>query len=436
MNIFETIHSLADGIQEELVTLRRDFHKHAESGWFEVRTSSLVARYLTELGYEVLVGEDVCLRDARMGVPPAEMLEANYQRALDQGADPEFAPAAADGMTGVIGILRCGKGPVMAMRFDMDALGVIESDSPDHTPVKLGFASINHGAMHACGHDGHTAVGLGVAKVLMALKDQLHGTVKLIFQPAEEGVRGAKAIVEKGHLDDVDVFVGSHLSSKAPENPVLIIPGSFGSLATCKYDVVYHGKNAHAGGAPHAGCNALQAAAAAVMQLYAIPRHGGGASRINVGTLHAGTGRNVIADIAKMEIEVRGQTTAINQYMCQAAEKILRNTADTYGCTCQITLMGAADSMNSDEDLARQLQAMCRDKLGMPVSEKPLVVSGGSEDVAYMMNRTQSHGGKATFMRLLTPMAGPAHNRLYDFDEDCLKNGVKAFCGIAADTLG
>lgn len=435
MNIFEIIDTMADGMQEDLVALRRDFHKHAESGWFEVRTSSLVARYLTDLGYEVLVGEDVCLRDARMGVPSKEALEANYERALAQGADPEFAPAAADGMTGVIGILRCGEGPVMAMRFDIDALGVIESDSPDHTPVKLGFASINHGAMHACGHDGHTTVGLGVAKVLMALKDQLHGTVKLIFQPAEEGVRGAKAIVEKGHLDDVDVFVGSHLSSKKPDDPATIIPGCYGSLATSKFDVVYRGKNAHAGGAPHAGCNALQAAAAAVMQLYAIPRHGAGSSRINVGTLHAGTGRNVIADIAKMELELRGQTTAINQYMCQAAEKILRNTADTYGCTCQITLMGAADSLNSDEDLALHLQTVCRDKLGMPVSDKLLVVSAGSEDVSYMMNRTQSHGGKATFLRLLTPIAGTAHNPLYDFNEDCLKNGVKAFCGIAADLM-
>ena len=333
MNIFEKINTLAESMEHELSAKRRDFHKYAESGWLEMRTSSLVARELTDLGYEVLVGEDVCDRETRMGVPEEDVLEKAYQRAIEQGGDPQFLPATRGGMTGVIGILRCGEGPTMAMRFDIDALGVIESEEADHVPCQLGFASINNGSMHACGHDAHTTFGLGVAKVLMQIKDQLHGTVKLIFQPAEEGVRGAKSIVAKGHLDGVQYFLGSHVTKRvAGKENVDVIPGASGTLATCKYDVVYHGKNAHAGGVPHMGCNALQAACAAVMQLYGIPRHGSGASRINVGTLHAGTGRNVIADIAKMEIEVRGANTEINNYMCEFAEKILRNTAETYGC--------------------------------------------------------------------------------------------------------
>ena len=436
MTVFEQINALTEGMQEELVTYRRDFHKYAESGWLEMRTSSLVARRLTDLGYEVLVGEDVCDRDARMGVPDEEVLEMAYQRAVDQGGDPEFLPCTRGGMTGVIGILRCGEGPTVAMRFDIDALGVVETEEEDHLPRQLGFASVNHGSMHACGHDAHTTFGLGVAKVLMQIKDQLHGTVKLIFQPAEEGVRGAKAIVEKGHLDGVQYFLGSHVTGRsAGRENVDVIPGCSGTLATCKFDVVYRGKSAHAGGVPHAGCNALQAAAAAVMQLYAIPRHGSGASRINVGTLHAGTGRNVIADIAKMELELRGATTAINQYMCDCAEKILRNTADTYGCTCQIKLMGAADSVTSDADFAQQIQTICRDQIGLRVWEKAVVPSGGSEDIAYMMNRVQEQGGKATFMRAMCHMAGPAHNPRFDISEDVLVNAVKAFAGCTAELL-
>ncbi len=435
MNTYETICRLAEESHEELVAQRRDFHKYAESGWFEMRTSSIIARKLTDLGYEVLTGEDVCLREARMGVPSEEALEQSYQRAIAQGADPEFVECTRDGMTGVIGILRCGEGPTMAMRFDIDALGVFESNEPDHRPFAEGFASVNHGMMHACGHDVHGTVGLGVAKVLMAIKDQLHGTIKLIFQPAEEGVRGAKAIVEKGHLDGVQFFLGSHVSGQNEKDPADITGGSYGALATCKYDVTYTGLAAHAGGSPHSGKNALLAAAAAVMNLYAIPRHGGGSSRINVGTLHAGSGRNVIADEAKMELEVRGETTEINEYMCNYAEKILRNCADMYGCTMEMKLMGASISMASDEEMCLKVVDACH-KVGLKTSEKLMVVSGGSEDCAYMMDRVQKQGGIAAFMRLRTPMAGPAHNRRFDVGEGVLVNGVKAFCATVYDILG
>ena len=435
MNGFEIIKNIAEESREELIAQRRDFHKYAETGWFEMRTSSIIARKLTELGYEVLTGEDVCDKDARMGVPSDEALEKGYQRAIEQGADPEFVERTKGGMTGVIGILRCGEGPTMAMRFDIDALGVFESDEPDHRPTAEGFASVNYGSMHACGHDVHGTVGLGVAKALMAIRDQLHGTVKLIFQPAEEGVRGAKAIVEKGHLDDVQYFLGSHVSGKKADDPADITGGSYGALATCKYDVVYKGLAAHAGGVPHNGKNALLAAAAAVLNLYAIPRHGSGSSRINVGTLHAGSGRNVIADEAKMEIEVRGQTTQINDYMCEYAERVLRSCAEMHGCTMEMKLMGASISMASDEEMARKVVDACH-KIGLTTSEKLLVVSGGSEDCAYMMQRVQEKGGIAAFMRLHTPMAGPAHNRRFDVGEEVLVNGVKAFCATALDILG
>ena len=432
MNGYEKIIKIAEESQAEMVACRRDFHKYAETGWFEMRTSSLIARKLTDLGYEVLTGEDVCLKEARMGVPSDEELEKNYARAIAQGADPEFAERTKGGATGVIGILRRGEGPTVAYRFDIDALGVFESAEEDHCPTAEGFASCNYGFMHACGHDGHATIGLGVAKALMAVQDQLHGTVKLIFQPAEEGVRGAKSIVEKGHLDGVDYFIGSHLTKKPEGDPSDFAPGSYGSLATTKYDVIFHGLAAHAGGAPEKGKNAMLAAATAVLNLYAIPRHSDGATRINVGRLIAGSGRNVICDEAKLEIEVRGATTKLNDYVSAYAERILKSAADMHDCTVEMHLMGASESQTSDEDFCMDIHKVCTEKLGLvPVAEPLIRKNGGSEDIAYMMNRVQEQGGKASFMRLMTTMSAPAHNRRYDFDEAVLKQGVKAFAGMA-----
>lgn len=427
MSIYEKIIASAEAQTEELTALRRDFHKHAESGWFEMRTTSIIARKLTEMGYEVLLGEDVCKRESRMGVPSDEELEAHYQKALEQGADPEFLPYTKGGMTGAVAILRCGEGPTVALRFDIDALGVIEADDQEHRPAKLGFASVNYGSMHACGHDGHTCVGLGVAKTLMEIKDQLHGTVKLIFQPAEEGVRGAKAVVDKGHLDGVDYTIGAHITPNDEEGSD-VTPGAYGSLATCKYDVTYHGLSVHASGYPQLGKNALLAAATAALNLNAIPRHSGGGTRINVGKLVAGSGRNVIADEAFMEIEVRGDTTELNDYMCEKAMRIIEHAAAMYDCTYDVKLMGAASSVMSDESMARQMAQVAK-KVGLKPSTVLMTKSTGSEDYAYMMNRVQEQGGKAVFLRVRTATSAPGHNRRYDFIEsDYFPKSIKLFC--------
>jgi len=434
MDIYGKIIERAEAITPEMVAIRRDFHKHAETGWFEMRTSSIIARKLTELGYEVLVGEDVCKKDARMGVPSDEALEKAYARAVEQGADPEFVTATRGGMTGVIGILRCGEGPTVALRFDIDALGVFESKDEDHFPNCEGFASINEGSMHACGHDGHAASGLGVAKLLMEIKDQLHGTVKLIFQPGEEGLRGARSIVENGHLDDVDYVLGSHTTG-LDENESDITPGSYGSLASYKYDVTFRGLAAHAGGNPQGGKNAMLAAAAAVTNLYAIPRHSKGASRINVGRLIAGSGRNVIPDEAFMEIEVRGDTNEINEFVSDYAMRILKSCAEMHDCTVEIKRMGAAESIVSDTGLCERIAAIASEKLGMKVSDNLMIKLGGSEDFSYMSNRVLSRGGQASFMRVRSAVAGVAHNRKYNFDESYLTKAVKIFCGMVYDLL-
>ena len=208
----EKIIAAAKALQEKTTARRRDFHKYAEVAWTEFRTASIVAKTLAELGYQVQTGDETHDESAMMGLPAKAELEKQLQRALDQGADKSWAEKMAGGKTGVVATMKFAKpGPVVALRFDMDANDLVESTEEKHRPVKEGFASVNKGAMHGCGHDGHTSVGLAVAEVLAGMKNELAGTIKLIFQPAEEGVRGAKAMMSKGVVDDVKYIVGMHL---------------------------------------------------------------------------------------------------------------------------------------------------------------------------------------------------------------------------------
>lgn len=430
-------------LQPYMTNIRRSLHRFPETGWLEMRTSALIAKELTEMGYEVLTGRAVCLEEARMGVPPMEETQAHLARVLEHGCEEAYLTQdMREGFTGVIGILKCGRGsaagegPTVAMRFDIDALGMQEWPDDTHRPTREAFASVLPGKMHACGHDAHAAIGLGTAKILSEMKAQLHGTVKIIFQPGEEGARGAKAIVASGHLDDVDVFIGSHVAPTEDLDDGDVTPGTYGSLATTKYDVKFTGLAAHAGGYPERGKNALLAAASAVVALHGIPRHSAGQSRINVGTLHAGTGRNVIPDEAVMQIEVRGETTEINSFVAKSAEDICRGAAMMHGCEVTLTKMGEAEGQHSDLELINRIaDVVRRDLPHLKVSSIENAQNWGSEDISVMMNRVQARGGLATYMRVMTPMAGAQHTVKFDFDESVLYKSVQVFCAAAMDAL-
>lgn len=436
--MYEEMITLADTLNDKLTARRRDFHRYPETGWLELRTSAMIARELDALGYEVLTGKQVCREGARMGLPTGDELRERAEQALAQGAPGEYLTEdMRQGYTGVVGILRCGSGPVVGLRFDIDALGMQECADGTHRPAREGFASQNPGVMHACGHDGHAAIGLGVAEVLIQLKDSLHGTVKLLFQPGEEGARGAAAMVANGLLDDVDFFAGSHIAPDNGPDDGDVTPGTYGSLATTKYDVIFKGKAAHAGGFPEQGKNALVAAASAVLALQAIPRHSGGQSRVNVGTLVAGTGRNVIADTAQMQLEVRGETTEINAYMAEMAENACKGAALMQGCTCELIKMGEAQGQQSDPAFIDRIAALVRAHLpNLRVSSCENTQNWGSEDISIMMNRVQAHGGFATYMRAMTPVASPQHTVRFDFDEGVLVKSVKLFCTIVCGLIG
>ena len=186
-----TAENIANEINDEIVRLRRDFHKYPELGFTEFRTASLIARKLKDIGCEIKIGREIMDDESRMALPSAQVLKKEMERAAAQGGDAEFLKHVKDGFPAVAAVISNGKGPVIAFRVDIDALPVQESFDKKHFPFKKGFASVNDGVMHSCGHDAHAVTGLGVAEVLMKLKDKIHGTVKIIFQPAEELICGA-----------------------------------------------------------------------------------------------------------------------------------------------------------------------------------------------------------------------------------------------------
>lgn len=416
-----------DEIEEKIINYRRDFHKYAEVGWTEYRTSSIVAKTLEDLGYEVKVGKDVVKAEDRMGLPTDEDLKNHWKRAKEQGGVEKYLNEMKYGLTGVVGIIKNGEGPTKAFRFDMDALPIHESEDENHFPAKESFRSINEGVMHACGHDVHTAVGLGVAEILAENKQNIKGTVKLIFQPAEEGVRGAKSIVTNGILDDVDVVIGHHVMGF---NVGQISSGLSDYKATKKFDVIIKGNPAHAGGSPQDGNNALLAASTAVLNLYSISRHKDGETRINVGMLNAGTGRNIIPDKAVLVAETRGSTSEISQYMYEKAEKIIKHSCAMYDCSYDIKSMGEALSGKSDEEMMKIVEKTSEVIGGYELVDKHK--SGGSEDFTYMMAKVQNNGGKAVNIGIGADNIGSgAHSHDFDVNEKAIKKAVVLLSTLA-----
>lgn len=424
MILTQDIHQNVTDMAEELIKLRRDFHKYPEPGWTEFRTASIVAERLTALGYEVKLGDAVIKEEAMMGVPDASVLLKCRKQAEKQGGSAFYLDQMVGGKTGVVGILNTGKtGPTVALRFDMDANDVVEDEAMSHRPCREGFRSVHDGAMHACGHDGHTTIGLGLAKLLMMLRHELSGTVKLVFQPAEEGVRGARAMVESGIVDDVDYAIGLHIGTAANQTGQFVCNAG-GFLATTKLDACFHGKPAHAGFAPQEGRNALLAAATASLHLHGISRHGAGMTRVNVGILQAGTGRNVIPQDALLKLETRGEDSELNEYMQQEATRIIQSSANMYGVETQITKMGAALGGHGNEKLASILKSVAESS-GLFSQVVTQVNMGGSDDFTFFMNRVQQRGGQSVYALLGADLAAGHHNGSFDFDESILAKGVE-----------
>ncbi|HGW1996206.1 amidohydrolase [Klebsiella pneumoniae] len=348
---------------------RRDFHLHAESGWLEFRTASKVADILDGLGYQLALGRDVIDADSRMGLPDEETLARAFERAREQGAPERWLPAFEGGFAGVVATLDTGRpGPTLAFRVDMDALDLNEQHDDSHRPHRDHFASCNAGMMHACGHDGHTAIGLGLAHVLKQYAAQLNGVIKLIFQPAEEGTRGARAMV---------------------------------------------------------------AAAQAALGLHAIPPHSAGASRVNVGVMQAGTGRNVVPSSALLKVETRGESEAINQYVFERAQHVVAGAAAMYEARYELRMMGAATASAPSPAWVDYLREQAARVPGVQQAVDRIAAPAGSEDATLMMARVQARGGLASYMIFGTELSAGHHNEKFDFDESVMAVAVETLARVA-----
>jgi aminobenzoyl-glutamate utilization protein A len=425
--------SLAHDIQTltpQLTAWRRDFHHFAESGWVEFRTAAKVAEILDHLGFELAMGRDVVDAESRMGLPDAQTLAKEFARAREQGAPEKWLAAFEGGFTGIVATLRTGRpGPTIAFRVDMDALDLSEALDESHRPFRDGFASCNPGMMHACGHDGHTTIGLGLAQVLKKNEAQLNGTIKLIFQPAEEGTRGARAMVAAGALDGVDYFTAVHIGTGVPAGTVIC--GSDNFMATTKFDVRFTGVAAHAGGKPEEGRNALLAAAQAALALHSIAPHSEGASRVNVGVMQAGSGRNVVPASALLKVETRGESEAINQYVFERAQSAIAGAAALYGVSAETHLMGAATSSTPSPTWVNYLREQASQVTGVLHAIDKVKAPAGSEDATLMMARVQQNGGLASYMVFGTDLSAGHHNEKFDFDEQIMNVAVETLARTA-----
>jgi aminobenzoyl-glutamate utilization protein A len=413
----------------QLIADRRAIHAHAESAFTEFWTASRIALSLKETGWDVLVGKDIMSEEHRMGVPAKNILDACYNRALSEGADPALLARMEGGFTAVAGVMKNGEGPVNAFRFDIDAVDVDESTSAEHAPVREGFASMHEGAMHACGHDAHASIGLALARLLAENRGAWSGTVKLVFQPAEEGVRGARSIAESGFLDDVDNMVAGHIGI-IPQGSGNFYCGVGGFLSTTKLDMHFTGKSAHAGVNPELGRNAVLAAASAALHINGIPRHSAGATRVNIGKISGGSGRNVIPEKAFLALETRGETSELNQYMAAEAIRMAESIGAAFGVGVRVERMGEAVGAESDPGLMAAAAKAARKAGYERIIETPLPL-GGSEDFSFMMDRVTKHGGKALYVVFGTNLKDAHHAPLFDISEQDLPTAAVTFLNLA-----
>jgi len=414
--------------RDRLVDLRREFHRYPEPGWREFWTTDRIVRECDAIGVDdVAFGRDVHDADARDAVPDDASLDEWLERARERGADSDRLERMAGGFTGAIATIEGREaGPTVALRVDIDALPQREADGADHVPAAGEFRSENEGYMHACGHDAHITLGLGVLEAFA--EGDFAGTLKVLFQPAEELIGGARPMVESGRLDDVDALLAAHVGLDYGTGEV--VADLDVHLAVSQFRAHFTGAPAHAGGRPNAGKNAVQAMAAAIQGLYGIPRHEDGATRVNAGRVEGGTATNIVPEEALIEGEVRGESTHLMEYMRDHADRVLESAATMHDCEVEVERWGEAPTAAGDADVVEQIADVAADVRGVTdvLREGTL---GGSEDAALLMRHVQERGGRASFVCVGTDHPGGHHTATFDVDEASLEIGV----GVLADAI-
>ena len=382
----------AKQISEYTVAMRRDFHRHPELGFEEVRTAGIVADTLKELGLEVATGV---------------------------------------GKTGVIGLLEgTQKSPVVLLRFDMDALPILEENEID-------FVSETPGKMHACGHDNHVAIGLSVANILAGMRDSLPGTVKFVFQPAEEGDGGAELMVKEGVLTNPkpDAALAMHVWNEKPVGWYGLKAGPMMAGAHT-FKVKVTGKGGH-GAIPHLSIDPIAAAAQIITALQTIVSRSVNpldSAVVTVGALHSGTVFNVIPQAAVFEGTIRTFKASVFDLVEKRFREIIENVGQAMGCETEIEIVRATYPVDNDPELT-DLMADVVHTIQPDADVDQAYQTMGSEDFSFM-----TQGVPGCYMLVGSANAAMElnyghHHPRFNIDEACLPYAVAAMAQGAVEVL-
>lgn len=381
---------LAQKYKDYVINLRREFHKYPEPSWQEFETSRKIQEELT-----------------KMAIP--------------------FVQTAK---TGLVATIKGGQdGKTIALRADMDALEVQECNEVD-------YCSVNDGLMHACGHDGHMAMLLGAAKILNEIKDQIKGSVKLFFQPAEEEVGGAKLMIEEGCMEGVDNVFGIHLWSDIPVGKISVEEGPR-MASTDIFEITVKGLGGH-GSLPHQGVDALLTASSIVTNLQTIVSREispTDSAVVSIGTFNSGTRFNVIASEAKLTGTTRCFSAEVRDNFPKAIERIASSIANSYRAKVKVDYtFGTPPVVNDGE--SSELAAKTVEKLFGPESITFIEKLTGGEDFAFYLEKAP---GVLAFVGVRNAEKDchfPHHHERFNIDEDALEMGTALYVQYALDFLG
>jgi len=374
-------HAEASSLRQQLVSWRRDFHRHPELALEEHRSAGIIAEELDSLGYSVQTGL------AETGVV-----------ALLEGGDP---------------------GPVVMARFDMDALAIEEATQTE-------YASEEPGVMHACGHDGHMAMGLGVATILARHRESLSGTLKLVFQPGEEGGDGARRMMDEGVLDNPrpDVALIAHLWN---EQPLGIVSATAGPVmaAAERWACEVRGHGGH-GALPHQAVDPILAASHIVTTLQSVVSRNVSpldTAVVTVGSFHGGKAFNVIPDSVELTGTIRTFDDQVRDKVLARVRAIIEGVAAACDASAELQITRLTPAVVNDAEVVDVVHQAAEAILGAEkvISAEPTM---GSEDAAFFTEEVPScyfFVGSANAERGLD---APHHNPHFDFDEAALPIGV------------
>ncbi|MGL5926641.1 M20 metallopeptidase family protein [Chroococcidiopsis sp.] len=388
-------------LQAQLVEWRRRLHQRPELGFKELITSEFITQKLQEWGIEHQTGI------AKTGIVAT----------INGKKHP-----TPDSRTGGFGNPPLPT-PVLAIRADMDALPIQEQND-------VPYKSQHDGVMHACGHDGHTAIALGTAYYLSQHQEDFAGTVKIIFQPAEEGPGGAKPMIEAGVLKnpDVDAIIGLHLWNNLPLGTVGVRSGAL-MAAVELFDLKIKGKGGH-GAMPHQTVDAIVVASQVVNALQTIVARNVDpidSAVVTVGEFHAGSAHNVIADSAHLSGTVRYFNPKYDGYFGQRLEQIIAGICQSQGATYELDYWQLYPPVINNSEIADLVRSQAEKVVETPFGIVPECQTMGGEDMSFFLQEVPGCYFFLGAANLSRNLAYPHHHPRFDFDETALGMGVEIF---------